>query len=193
MSDTLGLIDGMKRADAYLRGGVTMFEVEKDWTTDAGLRAVCGVLGRDGRQSHRCGYVAVPEGHALHGLGYHEPTEKIPRAVADDATIGKKSPILAMTAGVDALNGEDIRRSPDVVFDCHGGLTFSGETPSDSVESENEWWFGFDCSHAGDGYIDPPLPDFPNDGPVRSTEYVQADCEALAAQIVSLFPEAVTL
>jgi len=41
--------------------------VEKTWITAAGLNAV--VLMVDGGR-HRCGYVAVPEGHPLHGVGY---------------------------------------------------------------------------------------------------------------------------
>ena len=39
------------------------FEVEKDWTTAAGLRAVV-IMGDMGS---RCGYVGVPVGHPLHG------------------------------------------------------------------------------------------------------------------------------
>jgi hypothetical protein len=42
--------------------------VEKDWTTQAGLRAV--VVVQD--HGNRCGYVAVPEGHAMHGKDYDE-------------------------------------------------------------------------------------------------------------------------
>jgi hypothetical protein len=43
-------------------------KVEKDWTTQAGLRAV--VVVQD--HGNRCGYVAVPEGHAMHGKDYDE-------------------------------------------------------------------------------------------------------------------------
>lgn len=41
---------------------------EKDWTTDAGLRAVV-VIHPAG---HRCGYVGVPRGNPSHGKGYED-------------------------------------------------------------------------------------------------------------------------
>lgn len=44
------------------------FTVEKDWTTAAGLRAVV-IMGTIG---FRCGYVGVPQGHPLHGVGYDD-------------------------------------------------------------------------------------------------------------------------
>lgn len=43
--------------------------LERDWTTRAGLRAVCLLV----HNSHRCGYVAVPPGHPLHGQDYDKP------------------------------------------------------------------------------------------------------------------------
>ena len=149
--------------------------VERDWTTAAGLRAVCMMT----TMGHRCGYDEVPQGHPLHGLGYSDTTDAIvfdPESVE----IGKKSPILALTAGVGAAPGETIRRSPDIAFDVHGGLTFSGGGRGYPVESDG-WWFGFDCAHAGD------LTRY-SDGVERTEEYVVSECESLAAQIVAAVP-----
>lgn len=42
-------------------------EVERTWQTSSGLTAVV-LMVDDGR--HRCGYVGVPAGHALHGVDY---------------------------------------------------------------------------------------------------------------------------
>jgi hypothetical protein len=44
------------------------FKIEKDWTTEAGLRAVvlATVMG------HRCGYVGVPESNAYFGKDYND-------------------------------------------------------------------------------------------------------------------------
>lgn len=42
--------------------------VEKDWTTEAGLRAVV-VIHPAG---HRCGYVGLPVGHTHHSKGYDD-------------------------------------------------------------------------------------------------------------------------
>jgi hypothetical protein len=45
--------------------------IEKDWTTAAGLRAVCLIIEyTPGIPHHRCGYVEVPEGHPLFGKSY---------------------------------------------------------------------------------------------------------------------------
>ena len=45
--------------------------LEKDWITEAGLRA-CVLFVND---SHRCGYVGVPAGHKLHGVSYNRMYE----------------------------------------------------------------------------------------------------------------------
>ena len=156
--------------------------------TASGLRAVCLVVNLRGRRRHRCGYVEVPPGHPLHGVGYRESTDVIPRSAIDSATLGTKSPMLLLTGAVDALDGEDVRRSPDIAFDAHGGLTYSGSGQEDYPVKSDGWWFGFDCSHYLDSPIDPD-PLWPSDGVVRSEEYVVSECERLAQQITEMFSE----
>lgn len=74
----------------------------------------------------------------------------------------------------------------------HGGLTFAEpDTHCGKGGADNAWWIGFDCAHAGDG-ADPELPardgysvrryDFLLKDPVRTTEYVAAECRRLAEQ-----------
>lgn len=125
-----------------------------------------------------CGYVAVPQGHPLHGAGHND------------------------------------ERLNDIY--AHGGITYaeacSGELCHQAKpgESEDVWWFGFDCAHAGD-YVpqmgdwrkwgrDALSPDvrgiseeyewlmekFPEHGlrdVYRDEAYVRARCEELAAQL----------
>ena len=137
--------------------------IEADWITSAGLRAICMLA----QGTHRNGYVEVPKGHPLHGIGYNEPTKLIGRKAAEEARLGKKSSILAFT------------------FDVHGGLTYSGSGETYPVPSDG-WWFGFDCAHAGDGQLGRRARF--SGGPVRSQEYVMSECEKLALQIVEMFP-----
>lgn len=157
--------------------------IERDWITAAGLQAVAYLL--PGR--HRTGYVRVPPGHPLHGVHYSQECAVLRGWSAATTTLGKRSPIILLTAGVDATADDGIRRSPDVVFDVHGCLTFSDKAYW--TEDEDGWWFGFDCSHSGDGSLDSTVASFCH-GPVRSQEYVEAECESLAQQIAELSPEA---
>jgi hypothetical protein len=161
-------------------------EVEHVWTTKAGLEAACLIMTSGGRKRHRCGYVAVPLGHPLHGVGYDEEHAEL-APTADEAEIGKKSPLLVVTAGVGASRGKGaLRCSPDVAFDVHGGLTYSGGGKGYPVAGDG-WWFGFDCAHDGDGVIEPGEFDLGR-GYARSLPYVIGECEHLAAQIVRVFP-----
>lgn len=161
--------------------------VEKDWITKAGLRAVCYVCSRGGRKKHRCGYVEVPQGHPLYGVAYVDQIPQITQEEVASQTIGKKSPIIALTAGVNSDGDGLVRRSPDILFDVHGGLTYSGGKDGYPVEGSTGWWFGFDCAHHDDGEIEPD-PRFDHGGEVRSEQYVVNECESLAAQIVAKFP-----
>lgn len=158
--------------------------VEKDWTTAAGFRAVV----RMGSMGFRCGYVAVPKGHPLHGVEYGAQCEAL-KSVEDEA-IGKRGIIPAILA---ASTGAF--QSPDVVFDVHGGITYSGEDAGYPVPHDGLWWFGYDCGHCDDAPSDEYLAEmrakFPNqsfmwsrDGVHRSLSYCEAECESLARQIV---------
>lgn len=110
---------------------------------------------------HWCGYVGVAVGHIAHGK--HEDSIRI---VDDESQY----------------------------IDIHGGLTFSGacrEMTSEGVgichipapgESDDVWWFGFDCAHSGD--CSPMDTINMRDGSYRTIAYVKAECKRLAAQLV---------
>lgn len=167
--------------------------IERDWTTAAGLRAICILHHYSGTTipNHRCGYVAVPPGHPLHSAPCNKPCPALP-ALSPETTMGKRNPItiLTMVLREDSLT----HPSPETFFDVHGSLTFSalgGSYPDPFELAPASWWFGFDCIHAGDNPIEPhPTSSSFRDpaGIVRSFEYVVAECESLAAQITAAFP-----
>lgn len=145
------------------------YDVEKDWITEAGFRAVVIMI----KDSHRCGYVGVPAGHPLFGAEYSKPCAALSRP-ADDETIGKRSPLALLCVAGD----ESRMQSPEIVFDVHGGITFSGKS-ADYPAPSDLWWFGFDCAHSGDRSHGG------SDGVMRSLDYCIAECESLASQIVA--------
>lgn len=112
--------------------------IEKDWITQAGLRAIALLIPN----SHRCGYVAVPVGHLLHGKTYEEPDISV-----------------------------------------HGGLTFSEAADHTGFATGTEWWFGFDCAHAGDGMMYYTPSELRGQEPVRTLEFVEQECESMARQL----------
>ena len=152
-----------------------MSELEKSWTTTAGFRATAWFV----MNSHRCGYVEVPQGHALHGVDYSESTEAL-LPLPDDEPVGKRGMISILCA---ATSESGIPRTPEMTFDVHGGITFAGAANNGYPNDGDGWWFGFDCAHAGDGTAN-TFSTYGADMPVRSLEYVIEECESLALQIV---------
>jgi hypothetical protein len=155
-----------------------MTKIERAWVTESGLRAMCAIV----RGSHRCGYVGVPQDHPFHGLGYQDQTDRITQEQAQHSEIGKKGFMIAFTASVGSDGDDLVRRSLNVVIDVHGGITFSNKFRLPDVDPDL-WWFGFDCAHSGDGNIGS------TSDPVRSEEYVVAECESMAKQIQELLKE----
>lgn len=105
-----------------------------------------------------CGYVAVPPGHPLHGQPYGAAGDALPKG-------------------------------------AHGGLTYAGacrgsicHVPAEG-EPDDVHWLGFDCAHAFDAqpgrldrmWIEPDMR-------YRTVDYVRAECESLAAQLVEVQP-----
>ena len=123
--------------------------------------------------SHRCGYVEVPMGHPLHGVGYHDSCPVLAEAYekARNGPIGKRSYLTVFfhTPGTP---------SADIVFNVHGGLTFSSRDRDSRYPIPTDgWWFGFDCAHLDDKTKYSPA------GEERSMQYVIGECESLAKQI----------
>jgi len=123
--------------------------IEYEWVTRAGLRAICAV-GIWDVSCHRRGYVEVPCNHPLYEVKHDQP-----------------------------IPTDKERRTPSALFDCHGGLSFSGHGRKGCPVKSEGWWFGFKCNHPGDGSLDGTF-----EGEVRSMKYVIAECERLAEQLV---------
>lgn len=140
---------------------------------------------------HHCGYVAVPAGHPLHGVGYSSPTHVL-QAPGDDEPIGKRGVFSLIAAVADPSR----MQSPGLVFDVHGGLTYSDADAKYPAENDGLWWFGYDCGHAGDSaspeYLAEKEARYPNEpfmwtdyGTFRDLDYCVDECESLARQIVA--------
>lgn len=135
---------------------------------------------------HRCGYVRIPDGHTLFGRGYQEPAPGVATADMENVEVGKRGVMALFGHALD--DGDTV--SLDVLFDVHGSLTFAGNRHSDT-----DWWLGFDCGHYGDGrdlsIMDEEFQQIwgcGGDGPIRTAEYVEGECQSLARQIVERYP-----
>lgn len=152
--------------------------VERVWTTAPGFPALAVVTS----MGHRCGYVGVPGDHPLYGVDYSQECECL--TFPADEEVGNRGVIPLLVGN---------RTAPDVVFNVHGGLTFSGRRDSIADVDSAYWFFGFDCAHAGDA-PDPayaPLSERYGwtGGVVRSLPYVEQECESLAEQLISRIKE----
>ena len=132
------------------------YTVERDWVTGAGLRAV--VLLVDLTDGRRMPGGASPRASPLlqtsHRCGY-----------------------VMVTPG-SGLWGSEYGEVYDVLG-AHGDLTYSSNAGGEDypARSEDGWWVGFDCGHAGDTVERWTL------------EAVAGECEDLARQVASKEPE----
>lgn len=148
-------------------------EPDKVQWKDEATGLVC-LANRHPRSGNWCGYVGVPPGHRLHGVGYEDVRITPPEGTEDNW--------------------------PDV----HGGLTFSdkcseSDAPCRGIchipapgDPDDVWWLGFDCAHSGDASPDDyrreqeangAYPWGVGDKTYKSLGYVKAECRSLAAQI----------
>lgn len=164
------------------------FIVEKDWTHKC-LR--CVVIATD--FGHRCGYVGVEEGHPLYNLDYTAPTpDSLQKYVekVKNSPIGKRGIIdIFCSAGDETLR-------VGLLFDVHGGITYSDGGNYPVKSNPQLWWFGYDCGHSGDAkdrnlmskkYLEIELKyELYNDGVVRDLAYCTQECENLADQLMEV-------
>lgn len=162
--------------------------VEQTWVTKAGLTATVLLT----KMGHRCGYVVVPDSHPLYRAAYDVPHPAL-APVLESEPVGKRSPVLVFTASKENLTAP----SPELAFDVHGGITYSGE--GYWLDGESGWHFGFDAAHCDDL----PAPDSEMDalaggflsglgGEHRTLEYMMSECERLAEQLVGPKVRAIT-
>lgn len=150
------------------------------------------VMHRDPHFKSWCGYVGVPETHTLFGVSFHDhipyPDVWRERAINLDEQ-GVINTIIALFDPDEVPTGF----APfSMVFGVHGGMSFS----EPRREFPHLWFFGFDCSHAGDYApgMHEVLEDFPTlaahhlQGVYRSFDYVRGECTQLAAQLSEYVP-----
>lgn len=163
------------------------FTIEKDWVTAAGLRAV--VLMGD--MGHRCGYVGVDNDHPLFAIDYRETHPSL--TLDTKRSTEKMSPLAVLcAAGKDASE----LNTPELVFEVHGCITYSGAGGGKYPVESNLWWYGYDCAHAGDlpepdsqmGRVYAEMGFAERDGVVRTLDFCIAECEALAKQLAEVKP-----
>lgn len=141
-----------------------------------------------------CGYVGVAEGHPLFEVPYSQETEVLSGGLAE---LMEKTDAQMTTARMIGCLGGKVAARPDTVFECHGGLTFSGfcgehredgrgvcHVPGEG-EPERVWWFGFDCNHYRDIA---PRRDFgwDGEGAYRDLAYVRSEVTELARQLAAV-------
>lgn len=125
------------------------------------------------RDSHWCGYVALPESHPFYNRAYNEkgcPPDL--HAALMRSPLGKRSAFSLFSVSEDPAEtaiGE--------LIDVHGGVTFSGDWKNKNIPG---FWWGFDCAHAGDKTPYSP------DGEFRDLDYVKAECASMAYQLAQI-------
>lgn len=137
------------------------FKVVKDWTTNAGPRAVVVMTN----QGHHCGYVGVPPGHPLHDVGYDAPCPSLdgqsPEAAFD------------VHGGLTYSDGsDDYPASSDGLWWFGYDCAHFGDRPSDERVQKLQRT-----------YPDKPFM-WMELGEFRDLAYCERECESLARQIV---------
>lgn len=124
-------------------------KIERTWTTQAGLVAI--VLATP--MGHRCGYVGVPEGHALHGKHYDDLDIDVHGGLTySDNNMGPVNND-AWWFGFDCAHFDD-KKDVTIMSDEYRAIYKS------MLDLELE-----------------------NDGVVRTLEFCEHECEKLAAQL----------
>ena len=123
-----------------------------------------------------CGYVAVPDTHALYQKDY---SYRLLLSPADDTKIDE---VGVLNAFCSAFKEADGKTELTLLIPCHGGLTFAG-TGTWLEPTGTVWWFGFDCSHSGDRAPDDRLGSY---GIYRDESYVRGVIEKMVPVIDAL-------
>ncbi len=121
-------------------------------------------------EGHRCGYVGLPAEHSLNDIDYNDTVDHeafkhlLGRTVED----GRAFWLGIFCAKVLEEEGISIR----ILFDVHGGITYSDRSSTYPVPSDNLFWYGFDCAH---------LDNHPS---IQTEEYVRKELHSFADQLI---------
>ncbi len=98
------------------------------------------------RLGHRCGYVGISPDHPLYNIDYSQDIQS-PELLQEI-----KSSTIEKRCIVDVFCWDGKKTTPSMLFNVHGGITYSGtfdRYPTNQIDPL--WWFGFDCAHFEDG------------------------------------------
>jgi hypothetical protein len=151
-----------------------------------------------------CGYVGVDSNHPLFGLPTNHPL-RLPASWFENRRGFQGAGVLDVF--VFALSGAQLDEACPIslAFEVHGGVNYANDHVP-CHEPDERWWFGFDCSHAGDRVprlnvdmmIDQMIETMPEKvrdimrnvchPPTiyRDQSYVVSECQSLAAQLISV-------
>lgn len=143
---------------------------------------------------HRCGYVGIRENHKLYELPYGDKSKHLPLRKVKNQPKGKRG-VVPMFFHFLENPTERKYLSPDIFFDVHGGITFSGQLKI--ANNDNLWWFGYDCAHNGDAndlsVVSESIKEiklrYPTDGVLRTVQYCMDECRSLADQLSKIGEE----
>lgn len=141
-------------------------------------------MHRHPRMGHWCGYIGVPAGHSWHGKGYSDQV-KTPSGILERQCNIDELGVVNVFCAAHRIPDDWSSAPIDVLVRCHGGLTFA-DKPYWPDEKRADWWFGFDCSHAGD--LTPRL-SFHDGDIYRDVNYVKAACIKACADIHAAIAE----
>lgn len=158
--------------------------VEKDWESSS-LR--CVVIAVD--RGYRCGYVGIPKEHILFGIDYNDV---VPDTLREKLEEVKNGPT-GKRGIIDLFTFDEEKPRVGILFDVHGGITYSGSDKKYPVASDL-WWFGYDCHHPGDTTdenlmsaeykeIEARYSTYFHGGVHRTLDYCIQECESLARQL----------
>lgn len=111
---------------------------EKRWEA---FNLRCLIL-RTPNMGNLCGYVGVPEAHALYGFSF-DALVKRPDILHGRVDLDEIGVLNVVTASL-SVDPKEGWVPLSVVVNCHGGLTYANK------KDDGWWYFGFDCAHAGD-------------------------------------------
>ena len=135
-----------------------------------------------------CGYVGIPKSHPWYGKSYSAEVKPSPEMLTnrhenDHGSIDLFCAMLSETSSNESL-------SISLCMRVHGGLTYANDHHP-YAKPDGLWWFGFDCAHFGD--LVPVFAEqfdrlqiLRNNEVYRDQQYVVAECQSLAAQLVKI-------
>jgi hypothetical protein len=158
------------------------------------------------RNHHRvwCGYVGIGPEHPLFGLPTNHPLKLPPVWFKGRRGLEGTGPIDFFVHAM-LSDGQPINEACPIAIalQVHGGVNFADDSLPQDEPDGGRWWFGFDCSHAGDylptindklGRMVARMPEHMRNEMRRTIEravyrdqqYVVGECQSLAAQLVAI-------